>query len=534
MNKSMRDYSKLKGNWKTILLITIIVVSFLLRVSPLIFNREHLIGVDTGHILDSALNILKTGDLNPHDFHYGSLAIYLVSAFLFILKTVGVNIYSNSLWYANFLSVIVGTLSIFFLYKLGKQIKDEKLGLILAGLVCFLPFHIFRSTFTNGDVFGQLFTVIALIYIVKIYKDESYKQKDYILAGLFTGFAAASKLNYAFLLVFFILFYFIDSKFSWFKKLFRGKIVLPKGLVFYGLAVVLAFVITSPFVLIDFSDFKSVQEYNVYHLEEGSHRGQNSYATGSLFKFPYGDDSFLMIPLVFLPIGLGIGYFILFIFSLIYIFSKKKYKNSFILSNIIYLFIMWVYLGRFVVMAPRYVFPLFIFIAILIGYFVHNNLSKKWIAILIGVLFLYNAVLSISISSSYLHSSGYELEEWKTDNLSPDEISALNNLKISDSGQVAPAVWKYRIKAEEIVRIMPEYLVFDKYNLNTHLLDPSLDPTGQSETFVKRLLAGIEPYKLIEKIERPYITRSWYQFLHRRWETYGYGNWDYYIFQRTA
>ena len=82
-------------------------------------------------------------------------------------------------------SAIIGILSVFGIYKLGKELVNKKTGLIAASLLCVNFFHINYSQEGRPYSFLVLFTILSFLYFVKFLKTQ--KIKDVLIYTLFSS-----------------------------------------------------------------------------------------------------------------------------------------------------------------------------------------------------------------------------------------------------------------------------------------------------------------------------------------------------------
>jgi hypothetical protein len=267
------------------------------------------------------------------------------------------------------------------------------------------------------------------------------------------------------------------------------------------------------------------------HFKEGSHSGQNSYADNSLFKFPYARHSYLLIPLVYYPLGLGMGICLLFALAVIFFlhqFVKHKKINIFILSSLIFILLMYFYFAPSVIFHVRYLFPLFVFCIILSALFIKNT-ENKYLKLFAIICIFYNFILVSSISYSYLINTRAELDNWLKENIKQNETIAgyehpfdkNKTIELAGSGQVKLAVWKYWLNVKELREQKPDYIILTSKVVETHLMDSTLDPYGQSKDYIQNLFKGQEGYALIKEISTNYFSSQIYHFLRREWgDTY--------------
>jgi hypothetical protein len=96
---------------------------------------------------------------------------------------------------ARMIGVIMGTASVYLVYRLGKLHFSEPVGWMAALLLAFNAFHVRESHFIKVDVPSLFFTIWALHYILYVWKDGS--PRFHLLSGVMIGLATATKYNCA-------------------------------------------------------------------------------------------------------------------------------------------------------------------------------------------------------------------------------------------------------------------------------------------------------------------------------------------------
>ena len=254
----------------------VLALAFWLRVRGLDLLIPYFVNPDEWRILDSALNIIKTGDWNPHNFKYGALLIYVTtfiysSYFLLSAFFRGGGLHSALemsqsfppwgndyvLFYLGRLFCVgAGVLLSYLSYLVGKRLFNQKVGLIAAFFAAILPLSVERSQIFNVDIFSTLGSLAALYFSIGIMDKRETGFKNYLWAGLSAGIALAAKYNFlAFLPVLGAhLLGFSPAegkrKFKWIARaLFDPKLWLA------AYAALLVFVLFNPFVLFDWPGF---------------------------------------------------------------------------------------------------------------------------------------------------------------------------------------------------------------------------------------------------------------------------------------
>lgn len=101
-------------------------------------------------------DIITSGEQMPPFYFY---SLY----FLF-------KIFGYTTFVARVYSAIVGVVSVFSIYLLGKEIMNKKTGIIAALLVTVNPFHLYYSQEARPYIFLFLFSALAFCYLIKFLK----------------------------------------------------------------------------------------------------------------------------------------------------------------------------------------------------------------------------------------------------------------------------------------------------------------------------------------------------------------------------
>ncbi|WP_298117742.1 glycosyltransferase family 39 protein [Flavobacterium sp.] len=162
---------KIKENY---LLITILVFAAILRFYHIDFQS---IWLDEIHTMNEAnpnvgffdlYDIIMAGEQMPPLYFY---SLY----FLF-------KIFGYTTFVARVYSAIVGVISVFSIFLLGKEIFNKKTGIFAALIITINPFHLYYSQDARPYMFLFLFTTLAFYYLIKFIKNNN--QKSAILYGL--------------------------------------------------------------------------------------------------------------------------------------------------------------------------------------------------------------------------------------------------------------------------------------------------------------------------------------------------------------
>jgi hypothetical protein len=277
-----------KVGWKVwTALALVIAFALFLRLWRLDFGQElpYLAHTDEPTQYNPAIQILRTGDLNPHFFNYPSLTIYLdalvmdagyevgklAGAFQSIRDlqpihtlemSVGVVGTPSMLLLGRATTAVMGALSVGVIYGLARQVTDSSWSPFVAALLLALSqTHVRLSHYMTVDVIA---TAFALACVAACTAALSTGKRWLLWAGAACGgLATSSKYNYAVLAIPVALSALLDPRARWGRRI--AHLFLCGGL--FGLA----FAFTSPYVLLDFG-----------HASAGIEREMEHYATGHL------------------------------------------------------------------------------------------------------------------------------------------------------------------------------------------------------------------------------------------------------------
>jgi uncharacterized membrane protein len=113
---------------------------------------------------------------------------------LLVLK-IWLFIFPATEFFARFPSVIAGTAAVYFIFKLGRQIFNKKIGLIAAVYLALHPYHIFWSATARVYSIFILLTVASTYYFFKIYFSEDTAKQTRLIAGAINFLMALSHLS---------------------------------------------------------------------------------------------------------------------------------------------------------------------------------------------------------------------------------------------------------------------------------------------------------------------------------------------------
>ena len=351
------------------LLIAIFVIAFLVRVifvfsMPVKLWDETIylnLGADLSHNPFGYSFSHGWSDFIPSggDVNYGypkagfraPLLPYLISIFYFI----------NLGFLANFLMPLIGALSVILIYKLGKELFNEKVALISSLFFVFIPLHVFYSGRVLTDVLFTFFVLLTSLSFWKGYEKNNKRHK--ILFGVFLALALLSRYTALWIVPVFFFYSLARNKSL---KFLKDKYLWYSILAFFGTLI--------PWIIY------GIFEYN-NPIGAFIHGAKASAYWGGLqswhFFFDYWLQMFSIIGIVFLIV-------------LIYILYKKEFfKKEICLLLIWFAF----FLGMGIYMPhkeDRFILAVVPTIALISGYFIDKikKYKKQIIMVLVGILIL--------------------------------------------------------------------------------------------------------------------------------------------------
>ena len=274
-----------KHNWLFDLLVLATLAGGL-RLWGLGFDLPNLYHRDEARYVSIPLNILKSGDFNPHFFNYPTLFFYLLAAtyalyFLFMAShgalsnlngltlpeqvlpgVVGRATMPSQFWVGRGAVALCSVLTVLLVYWLARQVFGRRAGLLAALLLAFSPTHIRNSHFIAPDVPMVLVSMACLCVAYGVLTRG--RRQDYVLAGLLAGLAISTKYNAYAVLVPLLLAHFFQRGgriVAW----VRHSLVVDTDLLLAGLACGAGFLVGTPYAVLDLPAFLNGVAFEVRH-----------------------------------------------------------------------------------------------------------------------------------------------------------------------------------------------------------------------------------------------------------------------------
>jgi 4-amino-4-deoxy-L-arabinose transferase-like glycosyltransferase len=177
-----------------------LLAAALLRMWSLGHGIPYSPGVDEPEIMDRAVRMIHTGDFNPHFFDYPSLYIYIqavVAVVRFLLGAVrgewaslAAATTSDFYLWGRAVTALLGVATVWVIY-LGGLRWGARTALLAAALLAVMPLHVRESHYVLTDVPVTFF--VTLTFVLSLRAHERSTMSAFVLAGIVTGLAAATK-----------------------------------------------------------------------------------------------------------------------------------------------------------------------------------------------------------------------------------------------------------------------------------------------------------------------------------------------------
>lgn len=339
---------------------------------------------DTGYINWATYILNHTYEIGPSLFQ---LRVGIIFPLALLYKIFGINEISTSL-YPLFFSL--GTIVVIFL--LGKELFDEKTGLLAAFLLSFFPIDLIYSTIVLPDIPVSFLIGISVLLFLKGDKlvNRRYQYLVFLISGILIGLGYLIKLNAVLIFLFYIFYVLFKRRFK------KGYLLVPLG-------AAIVFLIES-FI---YYQNTGIFAYQVFATSKGciaSDVGMKELE--SFWLYPY---------YMFVNIR-EFGFFYYFILSATIYLMFKRSKNIFIPISWMILLFLYLQFGTFSINGykapvhnPRYLSFISIPAILVLSVFFRQTqylLKKGFVPICIAFLFI-SSILLISFDSYFLKEYSY-------------------------------------------------------------------------------------------------------------------------------
>lgn len=293
------------------------------------------------------------------------------------------------------LVAVMGVLSIFIIYLIGKRLYSQKIGLLSALLLAVNFLYVRNSHFGTVDIPAAFFGLICVYFCIRIFQEG--KTIFYLLAAVFAAIALATK--FSMLIIVFPILFAHFSRFApreWFKKIVDKKLWLAAG------TGIVTFLLACPIIWLDF------------HETWGGIVGTTKFESvgkigsgGSLLSYWTGDqsDGFGVFYPNSIPETFGIVLTILAAIGLLYVLIKHRKQDWFILAATIPMYLLF---EKMSIKAMRHILPIIPFLLLAATVFVvemSDKIRQKILrTIVLTVIIFFIVVTQIRSAITYQHA----------------------------------------------------------------------------------------------------------------------------------
>ncbi|MHB8731317.1 MAG: LamG-like jellyroll fold domain-containing protein [bacterium] len=211
--------------------------------------------------LSSVIRMLQHGDLNPREWIYPTLYLYMLLPVMYLhylylhahgllssLRDIQLSQPQEQYWYMHPASFyawgraftgLVSTATAFLVYRIGKTVYGTAVGLLAAAFLAVAPGAVYYSATVRVDIPVAFFVTLTVLVALGIIRRGRWQ--DYVLSGLLAGLAMSTKQNAFMVTVALLVAHFLNV---------RRTRLLDLRLVGMGLSALAGIIIGTPYVLI--------------------------------------------------------------------------------------------------------------------------------------------------------------------------------------------------------------------------------------------------------------------------------------------
>ncbi len=348
----------------------ILLMAIGLRIWGISYDLPYIYHPDESGYITRSQHIFKTGDLNPHFFNYPSLFFYInslayVPYYLFgkllgvfhspgdILPPISLAMgvtqapMPTTVLLGRIVTLIFGIGAVLLVFTIGRQLTDNTaVGLLASFMLAVSPTNVRLNGFVTPDTFVTFFVLASFLASVLMFQHG--KTLHYILTGVCVGLAASSKYNGALIVL-----PLLTAHFLRYGKRGLKDYRLYLALLLSGLA----FLVTTPFAVLDYPKFITDLQFEAHHYSTG-HAGME------------GDTLQWYLNYLWKTMG---PIWILAVLGILYnIFLRSKQVILLSVFPLVY----FVFINRFVIRNDRTIMPITPFLLLLAAFFLVQLFDK--------------------------------------------------------------------------------------------------------------------------------------------------------------
>jgi 4-amino-4-deoxy-L-arabinose transferase-like glycosyltransferase len=254
-------------------LVPIVAVGALLRFVPVWFGLPYMQArPDEDVAINLAVHTLT--DLNPHFFHWPSLTLYLFAGAIALARSIGIvpdpfpSIGPEHFVLARVVVAAAGTVTLVVFFRLSRRVAGADTALIAAALLAVAILHVRESHFAMTDVLMTLLVTMSLGFLLRAIDESDARRalRWFAAAAVAGGLATSTKYNAAAVAASMgaaQLLVFARSP----GGMRESRAWLPS--IVYGILFVGAFLLATPYAVLDHQAFTTDVLFDITHLSGG-------------------------------------------------------------------------------------------------------------------------------------------------------------------------------------------------------------------------------------------------------------------------
>ena len=399
----------IKNHKFLIYIFLLILIGSVFRFFNLNWGSPFYFHPDERNIASSVANMNFPNQMNPHFFAYGSFPIYLIYFTAHVVNFFQKHqiLFEQAIIISRFYSALLSVFIIPSLYLLGEKIENRRVGIIAAALGTFCVGLIQFAHFGTFEMWLTFLGVWLLYFSLDLIKQ--IKLRTIFIVGIIFGLLISTKIS-SFPLIMLPTVSIFMNLYSKKKIYFAILLTILKSITILCVSF-LVFILTNPYVFLDFSSFLSSMKY------------ESSVALGTLPVF-YTGEFFNTIPMVFqfikiYPFLLNPLLTFLFIPSFVYIFILYfKKRNPFHLLLVTCFLLLFIPQAFLFTKWTRYILPTLPLMYLILAIFLERLVNKRILNVIIFISMVFT--LSYFVTVFAREDTRVEASLWAKENISVD------------------------------------------------------------------------------------------------------------------
>ena len=505
--------SYLKRNYT---LLIILCLALGVRLWGIDFGLPYAYHVDEPRYLRAAVGMWQNGSLDPGWYYQPSLYTYLVAlvigGYYLYGRLTGQMSSPADLYYspydfdglmqqpgqyllARLLTVLLALLTIYVVYATAERWMNKAGAQAAAAFLTFSIFHVTSSHFVATDAPVALFIMLALFFCGRL--SETGDTRDYLLVGLFSGLAIGTKYS-AYVLAAPA---FLAHLVAWRQEkttLFSPQLLLMGG------ATIVAFLLTTPYALINTEKFIADMQYEWLHHKLRGHIGAE------------GDSGLWLLSQLLTRSDLWLT-----LLAATGFLAAIWRRNWLVILSSVFVIAYFASMASNLVRFERFLVPMIPAMCIGAGYtfaVLSDWLSKRVttqvtsiILLVLGLLLLFNPFQSVMTFDRDLAATDVRTiaRDWILDNLPPDAMIARERFSPNLDAYGYRTTWIDSLNEQSFQWYSEEgydYLIFAEARYGTVWRDPE-----RYADLIESYESLWEQLELIATFEGPYVGRPNHQ-----------------------